>query len=247
MISALPTTVFAGLMLLSTGAQAELLWQADFETGDLSQWSYIANPIGASVTSECAYQGRYAGKIAITGADEYLWHGNPALNRSEFHYRPAATAEGDTTYLGWSFYLPEPLLNIRHEIGYWESDNSWQQQMRFTLTGDTISFSRSDAAQPYWSQPGFASAGVWHDVAMAVHWSSDPATGYAQVWLDGKPMGRTQLQTRVNDTDDMFTQIGLLRARVEAQEVILIDNVRAADNIEQVLAAFDPETAKACP
>src|SRR5690554_5433178 len=109
------------------------------------------------------------------------------------------------------------------------------------------SFSRSDAAQPYWSQPGFASAGVWHDVAMAVHWSSDPATGYAQVWLDGKPMGRTQLQTRVNDTDDMFTQIGLLRARVEAQEVILIDNVRAADNIEQVLAAFDPETAKACP
>jgi hypothetical protein len=242
-----PLAALAIFVLGASTAQAELLWQADFESGDLSQWPYITNPGGASVTTQCAYEGRYAGQIAITGDEQYLWHGNEALNRSEFNYQPKATGEGDTTYLGWSFYLPEPLLNVKHEIGYWESDNSWQQQMRFNLTGDTFSFTRSDAAEPYWSQPGFASAGVWHDVAMKVHWSIDPARGYAEVWLDGKSMGRTQLPTRVNDTDAMFTQIGLLRHRIDAREVIVIDNVRAGTNITEVLAAFDATTPKSCP
>jgi hypothetical protein len=238
---------FAGYLLLFVQARAKPLWQANFETGDLSQWSYVTNPVGASVVSRCRYQGKYAGQIAITGAEQYLWQGNDALNRSEFSYRPAATHEGATTHLGWSFYLPETLLPIKHEIGYWESDNSWQQQMRFNLIGDTLSFTRSDASEPYWSQPGFASPGVWHDVAMSVHWSSDPAQGYAEVWLDGAPMGRHHLATRPNDTDAMFTQIGLLRSRVDAREVILIDNVRAADTIAEVLAAFDATTPKTCP
>ncbi|WP_041521857.1 polysaccharide lyase [Gilvimarinus agarilyticus] len=237
----------ASLMLLASSARAELLWQADFETGDLSQWPYITNPVGASITSDCTYEGQYAGQIAITGDEKYLWHGNEALNRSEFNYQPAATGEGDTTYIGWSFYLPAPLLSVKHEIGYWESGNSWQQQMRFNLIGETLSFTRSDATEPYWSKPGFASAGVWHDVAMAVHWSTDPAQGYVDIWLDGKAMGRTQMQTRVNNTDPMFTQIGLLRHRVAQREVILIDNVRAADNIDDVLAAFNPQEPKTCP
>ena len=235
------------LLLLAASAQAELLWQADFETGDLSQWPYITNPAGASVTSACAYDGQYAGQIAITGDDKYLWHGNEALNRSEFNYQPAATGEGDTTHIGWSFYLPEPLLAVKHEIGYWESGNSWQQKMRFNLFGETLSFTRSDADEPYWSKPGFASAEVWHDVAMTVHWSTDPAQGYVDIWLDGKPMGRTQLQTRANNTDPMFTQIGLLRHRVAQREVILLDNVRVADTIEDVLGAFDPTQPKTCP
>ncbi|WP_049723147.1 polysaccharide lyase [Gilvimarinus polysaccharolyticus] len=246
MRSRLPIILMA-LTLSAASTQADILWQADFETGDLSQWSYISNPVGASVTTSCTYQGEYAGQIAITGAEQYLWHGNEALNRSEFNYKPAATGEGDSTFLGWSFFLPEPLLAVKHEIGYWESDNSWQQQMRFNLIGDTLSFSRSNAAEPYWSQPGFASAGVWHDVAMTIHWSTDPAIGYAEIWLDGKPQGRINLQTRVNDNDAMFTQIGLLRQRIDTREVILIDNVRAADNMADVLAAFNPEEPKFCP
>ncbi len=223
-----------------------LVWRGDMESGDLSQWHYLANPAGISVVEDCVYQGDYAARIAIDGSEQFLWNGREDLNRSELNYRPANTAEGEDTYFGWSFYLPAAFADARHELGYWESADSWQQQMRFNIEGDTFSFQLSNADERFWEVPGFAAPGVWRDVAMHIHWSSDADKGFVEVWLNGESMGKTPMATRVNDTDPMFTQMGILRDRREETEVIYIDNAREGESMAAVLAGFNVGKNRHC-
>lgn len=225
---------------------AEPLWRGGFETGDLTEWHYLANPKGISVTRECAYEGDYAARIEIDGSDEFLWHGNAALNRSELNMKPADTSEGANVYFGWSYYLPRPLSLAKHELGYWESSDSWLQQMRFNIHGEALSFQASNASEVYWTLPEGAAAGRWHDLAMHIRFSSDPERGYVEIWHNGERVSGFAMQTRVNDTDAMFTQIGLLRHREDSQETILIDNARQASSLAGVLAGFDPQVVVTC-
>ncbi|UTF58896.1 polysaccharide lyase [Gilvimarinus sp. DA14] len=238
--------VLVGLLAVAASAQADDIWRGDFETGDLSQWHYHLNPQGIEVQSDCVYQGEHAALITLTGAEEFLWHGNAALNRSELTFKPSDTREGAEVYFGWSFYLPEALSQAKHELGYWESSDSWQQQIRFNIHGEALSFQTSSADTAHWSAPQGASAGVWHDVAMHIHFSSDPQKGHVTLWHDGEQVFAQHLQTRVNDTDAMFTQIGILRAREDSTETILIDNARQTDNAVELLAAFDADTRVKC-
>ena len=230
-------------ILMSTGCATRqpLLWQGDFETGDLSQWSYLLNPQGLSVQENCVYEGHYAGRAMITGEPDMLWHGNESLNRTEFSHKPSAgqIGEGQETFFGWSFYLQQPLSEHKHEIGYWESDKSYQQMLRFNIIGQDFSFQESAMNSPFWTKPGFASPGVWHDVVLHIGWSTDPDEGFTQVWLDGENMGKQFFKTLYAADESMFTQIGILRARDERVETIYIDNVREGQDLEQVLLSMD--------
>lgn len=235
-------------MLIGAGCatQQQPLWRGDFESGDLTQWSYLLNPHGLTVQQECVYEGQYAGRARITGEPDMLWHGNAHLNRTEFSYKPPAerTGEGQETFFGWSFYLPESLSENKHEIGYWESDSSYQQMLRFNIVGQDFSFQETAQAEPFWTKTGFASPGRWHDVVMHIGWSTDAKKGYAQIWLDGEDMGKHFFKTLNAADESMFVQLGILRAREESVETILIDNVREARNLKQVLQGADQ--ARAC-
>jgi hypothetical protein len=219
----------------------DALWRGDFESGDLSQWSYLLNPQGLSVEESCVYQGEYAGRVTITGEPDMLWHGNESLNRSEFSYKPAAgrVGEGLETFFGWSFYLEAPLTDNKHEIGYWESEKSYQQMLRFNILGQDFSFQESAQSQPFWVKENFASPGEWHDVALHIGWSTEAAKGFVQVWLDGEDMGKQFFKTLFAADEGMFTQIGFLRARDDQVETMIIDNVREGHNLKQVLQGFD--------
>lgn len=94
---------------LSLPLNASIPWQGNFETGDQSQWSTAINPAGLSVITECAFDGKYAGKVHLTGDESFIWKGNKFLNRSEFHHRGAAgnTYEGKDTFLRSAFICPK--------------------------------------------------------------------------------------------------------------------------------------------
>ncbi len=235
-----------GLLAMAVSVWADNSWRGDFETGDLSQWDYHLNPQGIKVQSDCVYEGQHAALITLTGDESFLWHGNAALNRSELTFKPADTSEGSTTNFGWSYYLPEAWSDAKHELGYWESDTSWQQQMRFNIHGTELSFQASAADDVFWRLADGASPGQWHDIAMQVHWSSDPDVGFVRIWHDGNVMDKVHMQTRVNERDPMFTQIGILRTQTEAVERMVIDNARQADTIDHVLAGFDANAGSTC-
>ena len=116
-----------GALLMSASAHSKILWQGDFETGDMSQWSTPINPAGHSVISDCVFDGKYAGKITLTGDESFLWHGNKDLNRSEFHHRYTVgeSNEGSTQEGSDTFFARDIALLGYQDTLYVNSGRSW--------------------------------------------------------------------------------------------------------------------------
>lgn len=236
------------LIINSCAANAAILWQGNFETGDISQWNTPINPAGLSVTTDCPFDGKYAGKVRLTGDDSFLWKGNKHLNRSEFHHRreAGATHEGKDTFFAFSFYLPEKLSEHKHELGYWESDKSWQQMLRFNINGTELSFQETAAKKVLWKLPAGAAPGHWHRIAMHIHWSTDPALGSAEVWVNGQHMGKNHFKNLPAKDALMFTQIGILRTQEKTVEEIIIDGALETDNLTELLERDRHLIGKSC-
>lgn len=237
------------IFIFSQIAEAKILWQADFETADTSQWHYIVNPDATAATTECSFDGKYSGKVSLTGDAKFLWKGRADLNRSEFHFTPEKTSthQGKETFYAFSFYLPEALSNQgRHELGYWESNKDWQQIMRFNIDGEDFSFKETSKDTAFWTQKNGAKAKQWHKVAMHILWSTDAKKGFAEVWLDGKSMGKHHFQTLPNENADMFNQVGILRNQQQKTEIIYIDKVFVTDNLTELLETDASLIGKKC-
>ena len=74
-------------------------------------------------------------------------------------------------------------------------------------------------------------AGVWHQVAIHVHWSQTATVGYADLWLDGvKTVTMMKGKTKPN-ADTLFYQTGLHRKNTSANitDVIYFDDFIEGD------------------
>jgi hypothetical protein len=232
----------AAMMFFGPGeAAAAPVWVGDMESGDLSQWGYLLNEeVGGvkytTVTSDPVVQGTYAARIELH--NDATWPNG--LKRVEVQHGPEAsrTAEGATLFFAWSFYLPETLAQEpSQQIGYWESGGSYQQMMAFEVTGERITFStRRPQNVVQWDQDGIVTAGVWHRIAMRITWSKDPAIGAVDVWFDGEQVVTNALAQTLADDNPHFTQMGLLRGKVEFDDVpvIIIDDAVEGDSVEDV-------------
>jgi MYXO-CTERM domain-containing protein len=150
----------------------------------------------------------------------------------------ARTAEGATTCFAWSLYLPEVLPeDPGHTLGYWESQNSYQQMMAFNTNGQSIRFiTQQPIYVEHWSADGVLTPGVWHRIAMCVLWSEDPGMGLVHVWFDGAQVVTAAAAKTLADGNPHFAQIGLLRGDIDypGVPVIYIDDVLEGDTIEDV-------------
>ncbi|ACE83420.1 polysaccharide lyase [Cellvibrio japonicus] len=236
------------LILCSSPLQADILWRGDFETGDASQWHTGINAAGLSVTDQCSYDGRFAGRVQLTGDDMFLWNGNKQLNRSEFHHRmpEGATREGKDTFFAFAFYLPKALSQHKHELGYWESDKSWQQMFRFNIHGQSLSFQQSNQDTPFWTLDAGAAPGQWQRVALHIHWSTNPATGFVQTWVNGEDMGKYHFPTLPAKDARMFTQIGILRTQEKQPAEIWIDAALESSSLQSLLAIKSDKNKRGC-
>jgi hypothetical protein len=88
-----------------------LVWKADFETGNLSQWEGVQQfaPGRASAVSSPSKQGMYSGRFEVR-AGEFLKADAPTRNRTEAVLSVANNRhnphEGSDWWYGWWFYLP---------------------------------------------------------------------------------------------------------------------------------------------
>jgi hypothetical protein len=244
-LSAPPLFSALGFLIASclcSPAEAQIVWRGDFETNTLNQWSGLNNGTGIQVTDELVLEGDHAGLIQITDDEAHIW--SNGLNRVEFRYAPGAqaTAEGQDFYFGWSFLLPELFTEDSHQIGYFESDKTWQQMMSFLVEGSTLSFvTRQPSNQVHWSTSELQ-ANTWYDLAMHIHWSQDQNLGTVSVWLDGEPVVQEASARTLNDANAHFIQLGILRDTIEQDESIVIDNARQGTRMEDVLNTRVPES-----
>ncbi len=223
--------LLATLLLSVTPVSAEVIWRGDFETGTTEQWRGARRTDSVEVVTDPVREGKFALRIDGTNAAR---RGN--RDRIEFQHQPEppGTAEGTERYFGWSVFLPEKLTDGGHALGYFETRNSWRQLMSFEAHGEDISYSTRVPHARRWTGTGRLTPGRWHDFAVRVLWSRDPAKGFVEVWFDGEQVVPRAMTATLLDGNAAFLQIGLMRDTSEVPETIIIDHVIEATTLEEV-------------
>lgn len=226
-VGVLLTVVFVS----ATSVWAEVIWRGDFETGTTEQWRGAPKGDNVKVVKEPVREGKYALQIDGTNAAR-----KGKLDRIEFQHQPVppGTAEGTERYFGWSVYVPKKLTDDFHSVGYFETRNSWRQLMSFEVHGEDILYSTRVPYARHWSGKGKLTPGRWHDFAVHVLWSRDPAKGFVEVWFDGEQVVQRTKTATLLDENVAFFQIGLMRDTIDVPETIVIDNVIEATTLQEV-------------
>ena len=217
--------------LLVVAAPAEVLWRGDFETGTLEQWKGAPKSDGVKIVQEPVREGKYALRIDGSNAAR-----KGTLDRIEFQHQPLppGTAEGTERYFGWSVYLPKKFTDSNHNVGYFETRNSWSQLMAFEAKGEDLKVRTRVPYQLHWTGTGKLTPGHWHDFALHVLWSRDPAKGYVVVWFDGEKVVPLVNTATLKDENVAFFQIDFMRETSDVPESIVIDHVVEATTLKEV-------------
>ncbi|HEY2901371.1 MAG TPA: heparin lyase I family protein [Polyangia bacterium] len=241
--------VACGLFAASRPAQAMVVWTSTFEKGDLSEWTPGTNPTkgtrkNVEVLGEKVHSGSYACKITVHPDD--LFGGNNQ-DRVDIQHQSTLTTEGKDTWISGYYLIPAD-VGMRNEFAFWESNVSSQNVMDFWLEpktggGTTIGFGVGAlASTKLWTAD--LAVGVWHQVAIHVHWSTT-ATGSVDAWLDGVQVVTNHLGKTKADTNTLFYQNGLhRRAPGNFTDIIYFDDLIEADTFAEakIMASGQPDT-----
>jgi hypothetical protein len=234
--------VCAAASLSATRASGQVIWRADFETGTTEQWRSAPKNAGVNIVQSPVREGKYALRIDGTNAAR-----RGDRDRIEFQHQPAGdgTAEGTERYFGWSVFVPQKLTDGMHSVGYFEVRNLWQQVMSFEVHGEDILYTTRVPYAKRWDGRGKLTPGRWHDFALHVLWSRDPAKGFVEVWFDGEQVVKRAATATLRDENPVFFQIGFFRATSEVPETIIIDHVVEATTLAAVTPPMENKSKAA--
>lgn len=221
---------------------AEVLFHADFETGDLSQWGTSGTsgrndtPRNVQVVTDVVQQGRYAGRFTIHEDDVF----NERQLRVQVGGPRITVEEGSDTYMSFHLYMAEPPKD-RDNFFYWEGapPPRYNNVMTWWVEpGDDgsarIRYGTGNLGRngTEWDAPFVI--GAWHQLAMHVHWSEDPAVGNVRLWFDGELVLDRKLKTKGPESV-YFCQPGIHRSpHRPSVDTIYFDNFILADNLDEI-------------
>jgi len=235
------TLFFAAVLLIPPSIHAEVIWRGDFETGDTSQWGSDPKVGSFKVVQEPVRAGKYALRIDGTNVAK-----RGTNDRIEFQHqpKPPGASEGGERYFGWSVFLPQAFSKDMHMVGFFEVRNVWKQTMGFEVHGEDIQYTTRIPYAQRWKGTGKLTPGRWHDFAVHVLWSKDPAKGFVEMWFDGEQVVQKTNTATLFDDNTPFFQIGFFRATSEAPESIIIDHCIEATTLAEVTPPPLAETRK---
>jgi hypothetical protein len=181
------------------GPQPSALWVGDLETGDFSQydtnatWNFEGAPVPAwpelvSRSSDSAHvgQGSFASRFELQNGQkrqELILPGSANLN----------FGEGDDLYFGYSLYV-DASFNAGPSDWcvalQWKNDGTGSPPLEGEVRNDGFHFTggygHPNGTNPTHDQliPGGLVRSRWVDFVVHVVFSSDPATGWYEVWVD---------------------------------------------------------------
>ncbi len=235
--------IAAGCCLVAAAQlSAEVLFHADFETGDLSQWGNEGtsgrniSPRNVAVVTDIVQQGRYAARFTIHEDDVF----NERQLRVQLGGPRVTVAEGSDTYMSFHLYMAAAPKD-RDNFFYWEGapPPRYNNVMTWWVEpgddgGTRIRYGTGNLGRngTEWDAP-FA-IGRWHQLAMHLHWSEDPTIGNVRLWFDGELVLDRKLKTKGPESV-YFCQPGIHRSPHRSSvDTIYFDNFILADNLEEV-------------
>jgi hypothetical protein len=231
------------LLGLAAQGPAKVIFKADFETGDLSEWTNTgtrgqnATPRNVQVVTDIVQQGKYAAKFTIHGDDIF----NDRQLRVQVGGPRVTVEEGSDTYMSFYMYMAEPAKD-RDNFFYWEGNPPPRYNNVMTWwvepkegEGTVIKYGTGNLGRngTEWEAP--FTMGKWHHLAMHIHWSEDPAKGNTRLWFDGALVLDKKLKTKGPESV-YFCQPGIHRSpHKPSEDTIYFDNFILADTLEEVL------------
>ena len=134
----------------------------------------------------------------------------------------------------WSVYVPKKFTDAHHNVGYFETRNSWSQVMAFEVKGEDLQFTTRVPYKLHWTGNGKLTPGRWHDFALHVLWSRDPEKGFVEVWFDGEKVVPLAKTATLKDENPVFFQLGFIRETSDVPETIVIDHIVEATTLKDV-------------
>lgn len=215
--------VGVGLFLISATAQANVVFDGGFETGNYSQWSEVewnmARPLNEQfeIVTDIVRDGNYAAKMTVHDGDEFMHTGGERVQLE----RPDAynEGEGDEYWYSWSTYFPSNWQNLTHAPDDWMVIADWHASnnvdfgnvcqplqievdgnnrlIATMLSGDVTGYNCFNGAGTanYYDQVIVDSLnlGKWNDFVIHVKWTVED-DGIVEIW-------------HKTDNEDSFTKV----------------------------------------
>jgi hypothetical protein len=236
------TLVFllALLLFCLKSASAEILFKADFETGDFSQFtgkSKNAKPGDIEVVSDIVHSGKYAGRFTIHEHNIF----NARQLRVQVNGPKVKVKEGTDTFLSFYLYMKDAPRD-RDNFFYWEGSPppsynnvmTWWVEPKKDGNGTFIKFGTGNLGRKgvHWEDD--FTVGQWHQLGMHIHWSEDPTMGNVKLWWDGVEVLDKKVQTK-GPQSEYFSQPGIHRdPHTKSVDTIYFDDFICATTLEEI-------------
>jgi hypothetical protein len=228
----------AAIVVLSTANAGKVLFRADAETGDASQWCFVHSAVSVGVVSNPARSGDYAYRSEIRDGEliyktERSEYANGPKGCTKHRYAPE-----DETWTAVSIYLtPDfPYYSDWSLVTQWHEPYGGTPPQQINLEKDRwhIVGSNTLSPRPRWELAPIR-RGQWEDFVVHHKWSTDPTVGFVEVYLNGKlVLPKTYTRTIDNDVP-LFLSVGQYRSlRNEGTAVLYIDDVKVGTTHDSV-------------
>jgi hypothetical protein len=219
---------------------AEILFKADFETGDFSQFSGKSKnikPGHIEVVTDIVHSGKYAGRFTIHEDNVF----NARQLRVQANGPKVTVKEGSDTFLSFYMYMNNAPRD-RDNFFYWEGSPpprynnvmTWWVEPKKDGAGTWIKYGTGDLGRKGVHWTGDFTVGRWHQLGMHIHWSEDPAAGNVKLWWDGEVVLDKRVQTK-GPQSVYFSQPGIHRdPHTKSVDTIYFDDFLCATTLEEV-------------
>lgn len=215
-------------------ADGQVVFDGDFDTGDLSQWQRIGSvqqqaPGRVQVVRSPTDRSRFAARFEIRPGDNAGAFPGQRRNRTEVGCTTLGTTcvpggqeqVGDERYFGWSTYFPSdgyPFYEPGPDV---PDGEKWQLIMQLNRSGttppisvgvvdDQLALIATDLESRFtYLYRGPLVRDRWHRFVLRVMHSPDPSVGYVELWLDGRQVTpRTAVATMRQEVDGVAVESG---------------------------------------
>jgi hypothetical protein len=221
-------------------ARAEILFKADFETGDFRQFSGTSKnvkPGDIAVVDDVVHSGKHAGRFTIHEHDVF----NARQLRVQANGPKVTVKDGSDTFVSFYLYMKDAPKD-RDNFFYWEGSPpprynnvmTWWVEPKKDGSGTLIKYGTGNLGRKgvHWEHD--FSVGQWHQLGMHIHWSEDPAKGNVKLWWDGEVVLDKKLQTKGPESV-YFSQPGIHRSpHTKSVDTIYFDDVICATTVEEI-------------
>jgi hypothetical protein len=230
-------------------ASAEILFKADFETGDFRQFtgtSKNVKPGDIGVATDIVHSGKFAGRFTIHDHDVF----NARQLRVQANGPRVTVKDGSDTFVSFYMYMKDQPRD-RDNFFYWEGSPpprynnvmTWWVEPKADGAGTVIRYGTGNLGRKGVHWEADFTVGQWHQLGMHVHWSEDPARGNVRLWWDGTQVLDKHVQTKGPQTV-YFSQPGIHRdPHTKSVDTIYFDDIVCATTLEEIAIQKPGESA----